>query len=255
MYSTSPIGPWRSQSNPDHLSSAAMEKKHFRFAVSWSALTANLEPCKLDSWLDSASPAAEPVVYAQSMALSPPSFVAPPWIQQPEAAESESVDRWEMVVPKMVRPHTKPVAEIRLHPTNRLGHFGLETSSGHAVESAKPLLLARVLSAIERRARTLLPLTALRPPVSASIFIPFRQLSPTVRAGLVPAVSGTHLVRLNTPSPIPDGNLGGALEPNRSQPTTRESALSKIRNALKSRPGRPDPFPTQLSSKKRAGVL
>lgn len=253
MYSTSPIGPWRSQSNPDHPSSSAKEKKHFSFAVSWSALTAHLEPCKVENWPDSTSPLAEPV-YAPSTELSPPSFVAPPWIPQPEAAESESVDRWEMVVPKMVRPPQKPVAEVRLYPTNGLGHFARETWSGNAGERAKPPLVARVLSAIERRARTLLPLTALRAPVSASMFIPFRQLPPSVRAGLVPAVSGAHVLRLNAPSPIPDGKVAEAVEPGRSQPTVRESALSKIRNALNSRPGRPDPFPTPLSRKKQAGV-
>jgi hypothetical protein len=203
--------------------------KRFRFAVTWSSLTAHLEPCEVDH----AAPAAAP---ANSLVAAGLAALALP---HQEEAES-SAARWEMVVPKMVRNGSDPGAAERPQPRPAAeGQWNGYTPPEPARPSpATPsqTLLSRLLSALRERTRPKLSATATPSPKPAGPFFDLRQSAKAYHPGL--RRSSFQLLQLNAPEPDPTTEEPAAPEtPN--QPGNREMLLSRIMGALRTRSANP----------------
>lgn len=138
---------------PESSSSDAGRPKPFRFAVTWSSLTAHLAPCEIGDFRE---PVSAPV---QAVAT----VVAVPAVEKVAVPEA----RWEMVVPKMVRPEPRPTMTLQPRPV---------------MQDHSNQLFSRVLTALGRGPRKLLEAPEAQP------------VRPTGRA--------LQTLGLNTPAPI-----------------------------------------------------
>jgi hypothetical protein len=130
----------------------------FRFAITWTSLTAHLELREAAEWTWAVlGERAEGVKQSSLAALA--EVAVPALIQRPETRFDSSA-RWEMVVPKMVRAdrlspaltEAAPLTDHRngdVHPPIAIPTFA---SAGNPLSP----LLSRVLSVIGRRTRPLL---------------------------------------------------------------------------------------------------
>jgi hypothetical protein len=206
--------------------------KRFRFAVTWSSLTAHLDPCEIGDPIERGGTSIEAATYVQPTVISPARFNAPIVLAEREAAPEA---RWEMVVPKMVRP--EPVVTVRSVPARHLApssaeRFSTDTSPS-PIASFQPskTLLLRALAAIGRSSRKLL-------------------VAPDAQSAAKPQVH-THgrviqTLGLNAPEPIAPAVAATDEIRNPSGPT--ELALSRLINALNRRSSISD-------QPRRSGVL
>jgi hypothetical protein len=138
--------------------------KHFRFAVTWTSLTAHLEPCSVEDRVEVIAEVVEVATYMQPTVILPATFVAPP-LAQYEEAQAPVRDRWEMVVPKMERPERKTVAARAMAAVGRHTRALLAAPEVEVSEpvvavipnepkhqpSAREISLSKIYSALQRR--------------------------------------------------------------------------------------------------------
>src|SRR5579872_3950279 len=130
--------------------------KPFHFAITWRSLTGHLA---LREAVERTSAAAS----RPACEIKQPNFAAPAGIavmpfERPET-RSDSDARWEMVVPKMVRPDrgpkALPTAPIADH-LNRNIYSPIYAPTLTSFDSVRTPLLSRAFAAIGRRTRLLL---------------------------------------------------------------------------------------------------
>ncbi len=221
---------------PKSSSADAGPAKHFRFAVTWSSLTAHLEPCEIHDLAEATSAPIEEACVPSSV-LSPASLMAPLAAQNHPAASAPD-GRWEMVVPKMVRLNPKPVTTIPSRPAIQVAAIASEANA-HASAHSKPLF-SRVLTAIGQGSRRLL--TA-----------PDEQLAaePAARTNGHANGGGLQTLQLNRPAPISEGDFTAHPEDARHRPAAIESALTRIINGLNRRSERAGTFAASMSDERK----
>ena len=210
--------------------------KSFRFAVTWTSLTAHLELREAVARTSAAAAKAAPAAkYNQANLRTLAVITVPSAIEKPET-QSESTGRWEMVVPKMVRADRVPRALTKAAP------FGDELRNGDvnrpipipafaSLGTPLPPFLSKVLAVIGRRTRALL--AAPDKPVDAPSWS--RPDSP--RLGFANgAASRSQVLQLNAPnSSIPGEETFAPNEDAKDRNAVRELLLSKITKALRDR--------------------
>ena len=127
--------------------------KRFRFAITWTSLTAQLALRKADE--RTSATALQPV---REISLTAPAGMAVTPLSGPET-RSDSNARWEMVVPKMVRPDPGSKALVPAPITgyrNGATYSPMSLPTLTHLENARSPLLSRAFAVIERRAKALL---------------------------------------------------------------------------------------------------
>jgi hypothetical protein len=227
--------------------------KHFHFAVTWSSLTAHLEPCEIQDLAEATRAPIEAASYVQSSAPSPASLMAPVAARNHPAA-SASDGRWEMVVPKMVRLNPKPAATVPSRPMIQAAAVGRGAASAHAEMFAftsqvhsKPLF-SRVLTAIGQGSRRLL--------AAPDVQVAAEPAGSAVRANGHTNGGALQTLQLNGPAPILQENHATLQEQAKNRPAAVESALARIINGLNRRSERAGSFAASISDERKpSGVL
>jgi hypothetical protein len=207
--------------------------KRFRFAITWTSLTAHLE-LRDAAELMSAAAGKSPQGVKQSSLAALAGVAAPPRIQRPET-QSDSSARWEMVVPKMVRADRVSPALTNAAPfaDHRNGDVYPPISIPTFASAGNPLspLLSRTLAVIGRRTRSLLAGPA--KPVEIAPF--WSRLDATQLTIANGRASRLQVLQLNAPSsPIPAKNQVVKNEDIKDRRAVRELLLSKIISTLRS---------------------
>ncbi len=207
----------------------------FRFAITWTSLTAHLELREAAEWTWAVRE--EPVQRAKQSSLPVLTDVAvPPLIQRPDT-RFDSRARWEMVVPKMVRADRLPPALTEAAPLtdHRNGDAHSPIAIPTFASAGNPLspLLSRVLAAIGRRTRPLLAA-----PANPAETEPFwsRPDAPqsTIANGRARRM---QVLQLNAPrSPIPARNQIAETAGINDRSAVRELLLAKITGTLRNHP-------------------
>jgi hypothetical protein len=213
---------------PKSSSVDAGRAKHFRFAVTWSSLTAHLEPCEINDLAEATSPPIQASTYIQESALSPASRIASP-LSQNEDAESAPDARWEMVVPRMVRPHPRPGPTVPSLPMMKTAPSGID------FQPPKPLLL-RALAAIGRGSRKLLAGPEIQLAAEPMVALPY--VPQSARA--------FQTLGLNAPAPILPDQAAPAEEA-KNRRVAIELALARLISALNRRSERAGSFAASMS--------
>jgi hypothetical protein len=213
------------------------EARSFRFAVTWTSVTAHLE--LREAAERTSAPAGKTTQAAKHNQASLPALAVitvPPRIQKPET-RSESSARWEMVVPKMVRADRVSRALIKAAPfTDQLRNGDvyrpISIPTFASLDTPLTSFLSRALTVIERRTRSLLA-----GPAKAKDAIPSWSRLDSPRLALSNGrASRLQVLRLNAPSsPIPSENQFATNEDTKDRHAVRELLLSKIVRTLRGR--------------------
>ncbi len=192
--------------------------KRFRFAVAWTSLTSHLDLCE----------AVERTSAIAAIAVPPIERYAP---------HSESDARWEMVVPKMVRTgRGSKVLDTAPKTAGRNGDFypSVSIPAMSSLENARPRLLSRAFSAIERCTRSLLA-----GPTKTVDAIPFwSRLDPQQVAVANGRPSRLQVLQLSAPNfPVPSENQIFKTGDIQDRYAVRERLLSRVTSALRSHSG------------------
>ena len=203
--------------------------KRFRYTITWTSLTAHLELRCANELMPAAAAgkAVQGVKPASLVALA--GVAPPPRILRPET-RSDSIGRWEMVVPKMVRADrvSPPLNEAAPFANYRNGDVYPPISIPMFASLGNPSspFLSRALSSIGRRTRSLLAGPA-KPIDRSRLDSPWFSLA-NGRA------SRSQVLQLNAPSsPIPAENQiakNGDIE---GRHALRELLLSKVTSTLR----------------------
>jgi len=203
--------------------------KPFHFAVTWTSLTRHLA---LSGAVEqSFVTASRPVREMNQPSLAAPAGIAVTPFARPEA-RSDSDARWEMVVPKMVRPDrgskALPAAPIAENP-NRNIYPPIYAPTLASLDHARTPFLARAFAALGRRTRLLLA----GPAKTADATPLWSRLDPPEFALANGRSSRLQVLQLSAPGPsISPGNPIAEQEEDRH--ALRELLLSKITSTLRS---------------------
>jgi hypothetical protein len=216
--------------------------KSFRFAVTWTSVTAHLELREAAEWTSTtAGKTTQAVKHNQSSVASFAAVAVPPLIQKPETWP-ESSARWEMVVPKMVRADRVSQALTKAAPfTDQLRNgdvcLPISIPTFASLDTLLPPFLSRALAVIGRRTRSLLAGPA--KPVDA---VPSWSRLDSPRLALASGrASRLQVLQLNTPSsPMPGENQFATNENTNERHAARELLLSKIARTARGRSQRVD---------------
>jgi hypothetical protein len=202
--------------------------KPFHFAITWTSLTRHLA-------LREAVERASAIASHSAHEIKQPSFTALAGIavkprERPEA-RSDTDARWEMVVPKMVRPdrgsNALPMVPITDN-RNRHGYVPIYTPT---LDNARQPLLAGAFAAVGRYTRSLLAAPAKS--MDAILVWSRRDL-----LGLNLAngrASRPQVLQLSAPSPSISAEDSTRHEATKDRHAVRELLLAKITSSLRSR--------------------
>jgi hypothetical protein len=210
--------------------------KPFHFAVRWTSLTRHLalreavEPPSLT--------ASRPACEMKQPSFAAPAVIAVTPFERPEA-RFDSDTRWEMVVPKMVRPDraakalsAAPIADSR----NRDTYPPIYAPTLACLDNARTPLLSRAFAAIGRRTRLLLA----GPARTVDAISSWSRLDSPGFALANGRASRLQVLQLNAPSPSISAENIAEQEGLKDQHAVRELLLSKITSRLRSRSGSAD---------------
>ena len=206
--------------------------KPFHFAITWTALTSHLT--LRDAVERTSATASHPAREMKQQSFAALADIAVTPLERPET-RSDSEARWEMVVPKMVRPErgSKALPKAPIHDNrNRDTYPPIYTPTLTFLDNARTPLLSRAFAAIGRRTRLLLAGPAKI--IDATIPLWSRLDSPGFALANGTA-SRLQVLQLSAPSPsISVENRvaqEGGLE---DRHALRELLLSKITSTLRS---------------------
>lgn len=215
----------------------AKPAKSFRFGVTWTSLTAGLQ---LRPAAELTSAAAGEYQKANQSSLAALAAAAREPLNQGAQTRPDNA-RWEMVVPKMVRPERASPELIKAaSPVQHRNHeiyTAIPVSTPASLRKPLPESLASVLAAIGRRTKSLLAGPG-KPIDTAPVWSHFdpQRLAFTARA------SRLQVLQLSAPSsPIPAETHNAKNKDRENRHAVRELLLSKITSRLRvsEKPGSP----------------
>jgi hypothetical protein len=210
--------------------------KPFHFAITWTSLTGQLA-------LRQAVERTSATVSHSAGELKKPSFAALAGIavtpfERPET-RCDSDARWEMVVPKMVRPDRGPIALPTAPITdnrNRDIYPPIYTPTLTSLDDIRTPLLSRAVAAIGRCTRLLLA-----GPAKTIDAIPFWSRLDSPGFALANGrASRLQVLQLSAPSPSISAENLARQESTKDRHAVRELLLSKITSTLRSQSRRAD---------------
>lgn len=205
--------------------------KPFHFAITWTSLTGHLALREAVGW--TSATASHPAVEMKQPSLAALAGIAVTPLERPET-RSDADARWEMVVPKMVRPDrgskalpTAPITDNR----NRDIYPPIYTPTLTCLDNARTPLLSRAFAAIGRCTRLLLA-----GPAKTIDAIPlWSRLDSPGFALANGRASRLQVLQLSAPSPsISADNPIAQQEGLKYRHAVRELLLSKITSTLRS---------------------
>jgi hypothetical protein len=207
--------------------------KPFHFAITWTSLTGHL--ALREAGERAPAPATHPAREMEQPSVAALAGIAVTPFERPET-RSDSEARWEMVVPKMVRPGRGPKAlptgPITDNP-NRETYPPIYTPILTCLDNARTPLLSRAFAAIGRGTRLLLAGPAKTIPHWSRLDSPGFTLA-NGRA------SRSQVLQLSAPDPSISPDNIAPQEGTQDRHALRELLLSKITSTLRSQSRRAD---------------
>lgn len=216
----------------------AKPARSFRFGVTWTSLTTGLQ-LRPAAELTSAAAGTYPKATQSSLAVLAAAARQP--LNLGAQTRSDSSPRWEMVVPKMVRPERVSPDLIKAAPPvqhrNHEIYTAIPVSTPASLRKPLPESLASVLAAIGRRTKSLLA-----GPGKTIDAAPVWSHFDRQRLAFAARTSRLQVLQLSAPSsPLPVETRNAENEDRENRHAVRELLLSKITSRLRvsEKPGSP----------------
>jgi len=210
--------------------------KPFHFAITWTSLTGHL--ALREAVERTSATARHPVGDTKQPSFAALAGIAVMPLKRPET-RCDSDARWEMVVPKMVRPDRASKALPRAPITdncNRDIYPPIYTPTLTCLDNIRAPLLSRAFAAIGRRTRLLLA-----GPAKTIDAIPFWSRLDSPACALANGrASRLQVLQLSAPSPSTSAESIAQREGPKDRLAVRELLLSKITSTLRSQSRRAD---------------
>ena len=210
--------------------------KPFHFAITWTSLTGHL--ALREAVERTSATASHPVGETKQASFAALAGVAVTPIERPRT-QSNSDARWEMVVPKMVRPDRASKA-LPAAPANdyrdRDNYPPIYTPTLTCFDNVRTPILSRAFAAIGRRTRLLLA-----GPAKTIDATPLSSRLDSAGFALANGrASRIQVLQLNAPSPSMSAENIAQQDGSKDRHAVRELLLSKITNTLRSQSRRAD---------------
>ena len=208
--------------------------KPFQFAITWTSLTGHL--ALREAVERTPATASHPAAEMKQPSFAAAAGIAVMPLERPKP-RSDSEARWEMVVPKMVRPDrglkALPTAPITDNPKI---YPPIYTPTLTSFDNARTPLLSRAFAAIGRRTRLLLA----GPAKTVDAIPHWSRLDSPGFALANGWASRSQVLQLSAPSPSISAENIGQQESAKDRHAMRELLLSKITSTLRSQSRRAD---------------